>query len=77
MNTRIPPSDLDTDALKILREAGFIWDSELLAFHRKASHSTIDYWFLRDQQLIVNTPLDERARIGQLQRLRIVLTSMD
>jgi hypothetical protein len=82
---RVAPADIDPEALKILAEAGFVWDSGLLGFRRKPTgrpqaaaryDSTIDYWFLRDQKLVVNTTLDERERIGQLQRLRILLQGM-
>jgi hypothetical protein len=77
-----PPEDIDPDALKILHEAGFVWDSRLIAFRKIAtdqpgSTATIDCWFLRDQKLVVNTTLGTSDRFGQLQRLRILVQSMD
>ena len=69
------PADLDADALAILRDAGFIWDGRLLAFDRRGS--TIEYAFLRGQRLIHDSGLSARDRIGQLQRLRILLQSLD
>ena len=77
-----PPKDIDPDGLKILHEAGFVWDSRLVAFRKIATDQpgrtgTIDYWFLRDQKLVVNTTLSKSDRFGQLQRLRILVQSMD
>jgi len=77
-----PPKDIDPDGLRILSEAGFVWDSRLVAFRKIAtdhpgSTATIDYWFLRDQKLVVNTTLSKSDRFGQLQRLRILVQSMD
>ena len=69
------PNDIDPDGLKILIDAGFVWDSHLLAFHR--SSSIIEYGFLRDQRLVVNSTLSRDERAGQLQRLRILIQSMD
>jgi hypothetical protein len=69
------PRDIDRDALKILRDAGFRWDSTLDAFRRGAS--TIDYAFLRVQKLIAGTGLSAPERTGQLQRLRILIQSLD
>jgi hypothetical protein len=69
------PNDIDPDGLKILIDAGFIWDSRLLAFQR--SRSVIEYGFLRDQRLVVNSTLSRDERVGQLQRLRILIQSMD
>jgi hypothetical protein len=69
------PHDIDRDALKILNDAGFRWDSKLDAFRRGAS--TIDYAFLREQKLIAGASIDDRERIGQLQRLRILIQSLD
>ena len=79
---RFMPEDIDPDGLKILEEAGFVWDSRLVAFRKIAtdhpgSTATIDYWFLRDQKLVVNTTLSKSDRFGQLQRLRILVQSMD
>jgi len=81
---RYTPKDIDPDGLKILSEAGFVWDSRLLAFQRKPTghaerpfRSTIEYRFLRDQKLVVNTTLNKQERAGQLQRLRILIQSMD
>src|ERR1700738_1884902 len=76
------PRNIDPDGLKILSEAGFVWDSRSLAFQRSAAghperRSTIDYRFLRDQKLVVNTTLDKNERVGQLQRLRILIQSSD
>ena len=71
------PADIDPDGLKILVEAGFVWDSHLLAFTRSSSRSTIEYGFLREQKLFVNSALDQRERAGQLQRLRILIQSLD
>jgi hypothetical protein len=69
------PANLDADALVILRDAGFCWDDRLLAFQRRAA--IIDYAFLRDQKLILDSGLSATARFGQLQRLRILLQSLD
>jgi hypothetical protein len=78
---QIKPQDIDPDGLEILREAGFIWDSHLLAFRKKlatgASPCSIDYRFLCDQKLLVHSSLDKRERAGQLQRLRILVQSID
>jgi hypothetical protein len=79
---RFTPKNIDPEGLKILREAGFVWDSRSLAFRRSATghperRSTIEYGFLCDQRLVVNTTLDEAERAGQLQRLRILVQSMD
>jgi hypothetical protein len=69
------PADLDRDALTILHDAGFIWDDRLLAFHRRGF--TIEYAFLRGQRLILESGLSAPERLGQLQRLRILLQSLD
>jgi hypothetical protein len=69
------PRDIDREALKILRDAGFRWDLTLDAFRRGAS--SIDYAFLRQQKLIAGAGLSDRERIGQLQRLRILIQSLD
>jgi hypothetical protein len=69
------PRDVDREALKILHEAGFRWDSTLDAFRRGGSR--IDYAFLRGQKLIAGADINDRERIGQLQRLRILIQSMD
>ena len=69
------PKDLDREALKILHSAGFRWDSSLDAFRRGAS--TIDYTFLRGQKLVTGASLRGQERTGQLQRLRILLQSID
>lgn len=78
------PKDIDPDGLKILNDAGFVWDSRSLAFarealdeHRRPHRCTIEYAFLRDQKLIVNTTLNKRERVGQLQRLRILVQCID
>ena len=80
------PQDLDRDALQILREAGFVWDSRLSGFRKRARGSgqaasldgaVIDYAFLRAQQLIQDSALDPLGRRGQLQRLRILVRSLD
>ena len=79
------PEDIDPGALKILEDARFVWDQRLLAFKRSlqtgAGHSrepqVITYEFLREQQLVVGSTLDNVARTGQLQRLRIVIESLD
>jgi hypothetical protein len=78
------PNDLDPDGLKILKDAGFIWDSRSLAFarevldeHQRPHRSTIEYAFLRDQNLIVNSTLNKEERVGQLQRLRILVQCID
>jgi len=75
----IMPGDIDPDCTRILIEAGFEWDSHSLAFRRKtqAGEATIEYRFLREQKLILNSSLDRNERTGQLQRLRILLQSMD
>jgi hypothetical protein len=81
---RFMPEDIDPDGLKILEEAGFVWDSRLLAFHRIPTghpggpkRATIEYGFLRDQKLLLSAKLREHERIGQLQRLRILVQSLD
>ncbi len=72
------PQDLDPDGLEILREAGFVWDPHRAAFRRGAAdHATIEYGFLREQKLLVNSTLGRSERIGQLQRLRILIRSLD
>jgi hypothetical protein len=78
------PTDLDPEGLRILREAGFVWDSETVAFQRRqpghperARSAAIEYRFLREQKLVVNSSLSMAERIGQLQRLRILIQSMD
>jgi hypothetical protein len=75
IQARDVPADLDRDALMILRDAGFIWDCGRLAFRRRGS--TIEYAFLRHQKLIRGLRLNAQERIGQLQRLRILLQSLD
>jgi len=81
---RITPADIDPEGLKILHEAGFDWDPESLEFQRRQmdhrerhSSATIEYRFLREQKLVLDGGLDPRARTGQLQRLRILVQSMD
>ena len=81
---RFTPKDIDPDGLQILSEAGFVWDSHSLAFERIAKEhparpyrSAIEYGFLRDQKLVVNSTMDKTERAGQLQRLRILVQSMD
>jgi hypothetical protein len=69
------PDDIDRDALSILREAAFAWDADLLAFRR--GRATIEYAFLRGQKLVVVNAMTAQERIGQLQRLRILLQSID
>jgi hypothetical protein len=77
------PYDLDPDGLKILRDAGFEWDPISLAFQKRAAghsrkfNATIEYRFLREQKLVMNGGMDKREREGQLQRLRILLQSID
>jgi hypothetical protein len=76
------PGDIDPDGLRILMEAGFVWDSRLLAFERHPEGhperpSCIEYGFLRDQKLLANARLSGDERVGQLQRLRILIQSMD
>lgn len=78
------PKDIDPDGLKILSEAGFVWDPRLLVFQRCATgnnnrpyRSTIEYAFLRDQKLVVNSRINQEERAGQLQRLRILVQSID
>jgi hypothetical protein len=75
IQSRDVPADLDGEALAILRAAGFSWDRAMLAFHRRGS--TIEYAFLREQKLIAGLGLNAQERIGQLQRLRILLQSLD
>ena len=69
------PEDLDREALTILREASFAWDGGILAFRRGSA--TIDYAFLRSQQLVAGAAMSGQERTGQLQRLRILLQSLD
>ena len=78
--------EIDPEALKILSQAGFTWDPELLAFtrdltSRSESASTgpavIEYEFLRDQHLVVGSLLGRAERTGQLLRLRILLQSLN
>jgi hypothetical protein len=69
------PDGIDPEALRILREAAFVWDSGMVAFRR--GRSTIDYAFLREQRLIVGAAMSRPERIGQLQRMRILIQSMD
>ena len=76
--------DIDPEGLQILREAGFVWDAHLLAFkrrppgHPESPHpAIIEYRFLREQKLVAHGGLDNRERTGQLQRLRILVQSMD
>lgn len=75
IQSRNLPADLDGEALKILLGAGFSWDCRTLAFHRR--DSTIEYAFLREQKLTTGLGLNAQERIGQLQRLRILLQSLD
>jgi hypothetical protein len=78
-------NDLDAAALRILQEAGFVWDPQLLAFKRPHQSGVglarepqlITYEFLREQQLLVGSALDKSARTQQLLRLRIVIESLD
>lgn len=81
----LAPEDIDRDALRILNEAGFVWDSRLSGFRKSQSKTAeaaicdgavIEYEFLRDQKLVVNSPLDHDGRRGQLQRLRILVQSI-
>lgn len=81
---QITPRDVDPDSLKILSEAGFFWDADALAFKKcvlghpeSPYHTTIEYRFLREQKLVVSSTMDEHEKTGQLQRLRILLQSMD
>jgi len=69
------PDDIDREALKILIDAGFRWDSACDAFRRGVS--AIDYTFMRGQKLIVGASMSTHDRIGQLQRLRILIQSLD
>jgi hypothetical protein len=77
------PADLDLEGLQILSEAGFVWDSDSLAFQRKPGYlgqprsAAIEYRFLREQKLVVNSNLNQAERTGQLQRLRILVQSID
>jgi hypothetical protein len=77
------PADLDLEGFQILSEAGFVWDSGSLAFQRKPGYpgqqrrAAIEYRFLREQKLVVNSNLSQAERTGQLQRLRILVQSMD
>lgn len=79
------PENIDPDALKILSEAGFVWDSQFSGFRKSQGGGArsampdggvIDYEFLREQKLVVNSPLDRLGRRGQLLRLRILLQSL-
>jgi hypothetical protein len=69
------PRDIDCEALNILRQGSFVWDSKVLAFRRGAA--TIEYAFLREQKLVANGTMSSQERVGQLQRLRILLQSLD
>jgi hypothetical protein len=69
------PEDIDPDALAILREGGFIWDTSRLGFRRR--DAVIDYKFLHGQKLVEGGGLSARDRIGQLQRLRILIQGID
>jgi len=69
------PNGIDPEALRILREAAFVWDSASLSFRR--GRATIDYAFLHEQRLIAGAAMSMQERIGQLQRMRILLQSMD
>ena len=69
------PNGIDPEALRILREAAFVWDSGSLSFRR--GRATIDYAFLHEQRLIAGAAMSMQERIGQLQRMRILLQSMD
>jgi hypothetical protein len=77
------PDEIDPDAVKILNDAGFVWDSHTLGFRRSTggrpaeAFSTVDLRFMRDQKLVVPSPLSKTERTGQLQRLRILIQSMD
>ncbi len=78
------PNDIDRDALQILSDAGFVWDSRLSGFRKaegdgaptKSDAAVIDYAFLRDQKLAANPSIDRLARRGQLLRLRILVRSL-
>ena len=69
------PGDLDREALGILREASFAWDADLVGFRRGST--TVEYAFLRGQKLIRGATMSAQERLGQLQRLRILLQSLD
>lgn len=75
--------EIDPEAVKILNQAGFTWDPQLLAFRRKEREAeagdaaTIDYEFLREQKLVAGSSLDQDERVGQLLRLRILLQSLN
>lgn len=77
------PADLDPEGLRILTDAGFVWDSGSLAFQRKPvcfrlrGSAAIEYRFLREQRLVIDSNLSQAERIGQLQRLRILVQSID
>lgn len=78
------PGDIDPEGLRILRAGGFEWDPDSLTFQRRpAGHpesranATIEYRFLREQKLVINSGLNESDRVGQLQRLRILVQSID
>ena len=72
---QISPTDIDAEALAILRDAGFRWDIHALAFRR--GQVSIEYRFLREQKLAGDVTLARTERIGQLQRLRILVQSID
>ena len=69
------PGEIDRDAVEILIGAGFVWDWAALAFRRDTS--MIDYKFLRLQKLVAGSRLSAQDRIGQLQRLRILIQGID
>ena len=69
------PDDIDREALKILVESGFRWDTHADGFRRGVS--TIDYAFLRTQNLVSGASVSARDRTGQLLRLRILIQSLD
>ncbi len=75
LDMRDIPDGIDPEALGILREAAFIWDCGLVAFRR--GRSTIDYAFLREQKLVAGAAMSTQERIGQLQRMRILIQSID
>ena len=75
LGTREIPDDLDREALSILGEAAFAWDADLVGFRRGSA--TIDYAFLRGQKLVNGAGMSAQERLGQLQRLRILLQSLD
>jgi hypothetical protein len=72
--------EVDPEAVKILVQAGFTWDPQMLGFRRSGDatdSAVIDYEFLRDQKLIVGSELGRSERTGQLLRLRILLESLN